>query len=233
MLKIIAHRLFSSNYPENSESGILYSIKNKAWGIETDIQLTKDKIPVLFHDKQLGRTTDQNGYLKDWKLSELDNHCKLSNGKKIPTLEYLLATMSTTNIKIYLEIIEPEALTVTLKLVDKYSLSRNIILSSFHHEVLLDIKSKKPDQRTMALFECNPLNPVSFIRKTRSDEAGIGFESIDNQLIVELKKADIGVYAWTVNNDLDIKKSVQYQLDGIFTDRSDLTDNRTLFSENS
>ena len=43
-------------------------------GIELDVQLTKDLVPVIMHDEKVDRTTDGNGYIYDLTYAEL---CKL------------------------------------------------------------------------------------------------------------------------------------------------------------
>ena len=57
---IIAHRGVSEFYPENTLPAFEYLFQKKdceIHGIETDVQLSKDGIPVLFHDKTLKRIT--------------------------------------------------------------------------------------------------------------------------------------------------------------------------------
>lgn len=219
MLKIIGHRFFSEENLENSMSGILLSISKKAWGVETDIQLTRDGVPVLLHDKLLDRTTNQSGYLKDWSFAELEEHCLLNNGEKIPSLESFLSLAYRENIKIYLELIDPNSLEITLKYIKKYYLEERSVISSFHHSAIYRAKEISPSQRTMALFECNPLNVVGFLKSTKADEAGIGLESISENLVENLNAANIETYAWTVNSEVEAKRAEEYGLTGIFTDR--------------
>ncbi len=52
--------------PENSPAGFRYALTHGAEGIETDLHLTKDGVPVIIHDETLHRTT--NG-LARWRIT--------------------------------------------------------------------------------------------------------------------------------------------------------------------
>ena len=49
-MNLIAHRGFSSKAPENTFASFDMAIKNGFNIIELDVQLTKDKIPIIIHD---------------------------------------------------------------------------------------------------------------------------------------------------------------------------------------
>ena len=59
-MHIIAHRGFSSNYPENTLLAFDEAIKAGAWMIETDIRLSADDIPMIFHDSSLKRVCERS-----------------------------------------------------------------------------------------------------------------------------------------------------------------------------
>lgn len=60
-----------SNIPENSMAAFLKAVEN-GYGIELDVQLTKDGIPVIFHDGKTGRLLrDEKGAVVNKVLTEL------------------------------------------------------------------------------------------------------------------------------------------------------------------
>lgn len=69
---LIGHRGFPALYPENTMAGILAAIAEGADGVEFDIQISKDNIPVVFHDTSLARTTGISGELADYTYSVLE-----------------------------------------------------------------------------------------------------------------------------------------------------------------
>ena len=219
MLKKIAHRFFADRHLENSPTALDFAIKNKAWALETDVQLTKDKTPILMHDKTLNRTTNFKGYVKDFTYAELNANCRLNNGDKIPTLDFLLNKLKGQNIKLYLEIISSDVVDILPYYLKNYATSVDIIVSSFHHELLLNVKKTNPNQRTMALFECNPINPIAMVESANVEEVGIGFDSINNVLVSTLQNKNYDVYAWTVNSNDAIELALEMGINGIFTDK--------------
>ncbi|MGL1957539.1 MAG: glycerophosphodiester phosphodiesterase family protein [Colwellia sp.] len=219
MLKFIGHRFFADKHLENSPSGINFSIDNKVWAVETDIQLTKDKVPILMHDKTLNRTTNFSGFVKDFTIDQLNAKCRLLNGESIPTLSFLLEKLKGKGIKLYLEIISLDTIDVLPSYLDEFTDSVDIVVSSFHHELLLKVKEHNANQRTMALFECNPINPVALVKSAKVDEVGLGFDSVTKKLVSTLKNEKLAVYAWTVNASEEITRASKLGLDGVFTDK--------------
>jgi len=82
-----AHRGLHENgtaHPENSLPPIRRAVE-AGYGIEFDIQVTKDGVPVVFHDFTLRRMCGQKGRVVDYTLQELQKFRLLDCGEKIPT----------------------------------------------------------------------------------------------------------------------------------------------------
>ena len=68
---VVAHRGYAAHYPENTLEAIRAALESGIPYVEVDIQLTSDKIPILFHDAELARTTDAVGSIFDRDLASL------------------------------------------------------------------------------------------------------------------------------------------------------------------
>ena len=93
----IAHRALhdlSKGRPENSLSAIAAAVEN-GYGIEIDVQLSKDQQAMVFHDYSLGRLTGESGPIAQRNATELST-VKLAggDGEGIPTLAEVLAVVS-------------------------------------------------------------------------------------------------------------------------------------------
>lgn len=87
-----AHRgLFDnkSNAPENSLNAIRKAV-DAGYGIEFDIQLSKDNIPVIFHDASLKRVCGIDGRVWDYTCEELQKIKLADSDQTIPTLAEVL-----------------------------------------------------------------------------------------------------------------------------------------------
>jgi len=75
MLKpvFIAHRGYASAFPENTLIALDAARRAGAKFVEVDIQLSADRIPVLFHDRDLQRLCQQSGAIHEYTFAELEN----------------------------------------------------------------------------------------------------------------------------------------------------------------
>lgn len=87
-----AHRGLHNNksgIPENSLAAFSRAIQH-GYGIELDVHLTKDNIPVVFHDDTLLRMCGTAGRLKDYTFEELKRLRLLDTTQTIPSLREVL-----------------------------------------------------------------------------------------------------------------------------------------------
>lgn len=77
------------NFPENSYAAIKRAA-DLGYGIEFDVHLTKDDIPVVFHDDTLNRICGVKGNLKDYTYKELQQFRLLGTDERIPAFADIL-----------------------------------------------------------------------------------------------------------------------------------------------
>jgi len=69
--QLVAHRGYPRHYPENTLIGIDAAIAAGARYVEVDVQITRDRIPVLFHDRDLHRVCGVDGRVHEYRYDEL------------------------------------------------------------------------------------------------------------------------------------------------------------------
>lgn len=90
--RLYAHRgLYDNNgdAPENSLRAFEKAVAG-GYGIELDIRLTKDKIPVVFHDATLERMCGREGKVCEYTYGELQQFVLGNSDQRIPTLKEVL-----------------------------------------------------------------------------------------------------------------------------------------------
>lgn len=90
-----AHRGLHDNKgdaPENSLAAIKLAVEH-GYGIEFDVQLTRDRIPVVFHDESLKRVCGVEGNVRDYTYEELQQFPLLASQERIPLLSDVLAAV--------------------------------------------------------------------------------------------------------------------------------------------
>lgn len=75
----------NSEAPENSMAAFLKAVE-AGYGIELDVQLSKDRIPVVFHDEDLKRVCGVEGKVRDYTYQELQQFTLCQSNERIPLL---------------------------------------------------------------------------------------------------------------------------------------------------
>lgn len=89
---LYAHRGLHNNdsdAPENSMNAFQKAV-DAGYGIEMDIQLTKDRIPVVFHDFTLKRVCGAEGKVCDYTFEELQQFYLYKSNERIPKFAEVL-----------------------------------------------------------------------------------------------------------------------------------------------
>lgn len=100
--KLVAHRGYAARYPENTLLALRAAVAAGAHYLEFDVLLTADKVPVLFHDRDLQRMCGQNGAVHDYTLAQLQTFAVSEFGKfgyrfvdnRISTLQQTIAFLA-------------------------------------------------------------------------------------------------------------------------------------------
>ncbi|WP_339250476.1 glycerophosphodiester phosphodiesterase family protein [Sporosarcina sp. FSL W8-0480] len=149
---VYAHRGASGHCFENTMSAFKEALRQGADGLELDVQLTADGIPVVIHDEDLSRLAGINRPVSSFTYSELNgikvgrrffrNFC----GHNIPTLSEVVSFCSMNNLALNIELKEtvserPEYLR---DILDMALLLNNVHLSSFDVGILEKAKMMEP-----------------------------------------------------------------------------------------
>ncbi len=92
---LYAHRGLHDNQseaPENSLKAFALAVEH-GYGIELDVQLTKDLVPVILHDYSLKRACNADGMVKDMTYAELQKFQLFRSRERIPSLQEALAVI--------------------------------------------------------------------------------------------------------------------------------------------
>lgn len=128
---IIAHRGGGRNsdrlpFSENSTELIKFAGKLGANGVEIDVRLTRDGVPVLYHDENLNTRLINGEYMVgaigNYTYGQLQELCRLKNGERIPTLDDVLRTVvdSTSLTAVWLDIKEAAEVEMIIPMQKKY-----------------------------------------------------------------------------------------------------------------
>ena len=152
--RFIAHRGFSSVYPENTIPSIEGAVQNGFYGCEFDVHTTKDGVWILNHDSSIDKMTDGSGDISSYTYEELleyniDNGNGIENYKnlKLPKLEDALKLFTDNETVPFIEIkgYDTKSFSELLKLLDDAKLIDRAVIISFDMDALLAVRALDED----------------------------------------------------------------------------------------
>lgn len=167
-LEIIGHRGASGEAPENTLGSINLGWKQAADAVEIDVHLTGDGRIVSFHDASTRRITGEEHLVSETPLSVLQGldagrwKGETWAGEIIPTLEEVLATVPQGK-HLYVEIkCGTEIVPEMVRILQAPQAKEQVILISFHLEVLAELKRALPKVVSLQVVELaeNPGNAL-------------------------------------------------------------------------
>ncbi|MET0754438.1 MAG: glycerophosphodiester phosphodiesterase family protein [Pyrinomonadaceae bacterium] len=240
---IIAHRGASALAPENTLAAFQKAIDDGAEGIEFDVQLAKDGVPVVFHDYDLKRTGRREGKVSDFTSEELGNldvgtWFNLKNphranekfsAERVSTFSGLLDFLKDYKGLLYVEMKfagnDISALVEAVcEIIRESAFLPQIKLKSFNLEAVKQAKKLFPEIRTVALFEPK-LNTIlrgklHLIEKAEAhlaDELSLHYSLATQKMMAKAKAKNFPVTIWTADNPAWVGRAINLGLDAIIT----------------
>ncbi|MDD4913225.1 MAG: glycerophosphodiester phosphodiesterase [Sideroxydans sp.] len=231
--QIYAHRGANKEAAENTRTAFNRSLCYPIDGIETDIQLTRDGVPVLWHDDDLAKLGYPEQRIDDFdflSLADLDFAAHFAGAKKesVMTLQDFVGAYQSScglllEIKRYPN--EPQAqqeskVRQTLALAQA-TLSDRVIASSFDLDSLLYAYQLSPD--FPLVFNLEPEHDASFAERMLEQHSFlhgvcVHISTLDEGMmrVVHRHNKFIGVY--TCNTDEQISRALRLEVDVLISD---------------
>jgi glycerophosphoryl diester phosphodiesterase len=223
---IIGHRGASAVAPENTMAAFRAAIAAGSDGIEFDVRLTRDGVPVIIHDSTLRRTTGLPQCVADLTWPELEGF-----NVGVPSLEQLFTLFAQNDLGLYLEMksdspVEREPLArACCRLINQYSFKARVFVECFDLPALEVIKEIDPEIKTAALFEPGLFKPSVLSDQLILNRAtAIGASAVAlhyriarGSLVQKAKDAGLAVAVWTVDDPTWIERARSNGVDALIT----------------
>jgi glycerophosphoryl diester phosphodiesterase len=240
---IIAHRGASALAPENTFAAFQKAIDVGAEGIEFDVRLAKDGVPVVFHDFGLKRICFQAGRVSDLSAEELQKldagswfnarNPRKANDKfraeKIPAFVALLDFLKDYKGKLFVELkcserdFEP-LVEAVCGVIAKSDFLPQIKLCSFKLKAIALAKKILPNVKTAALFQPR-INTIlrgksrllEKASKFEADELSLHYSLASKKMIEKAKQRGFPITIWTADAPAWITRAANLGIDAIIT----------------
>lgn len=233
--EVVAHRGFSAVVPENTLAAIARAIAAGADGCEFDVYRCRDGAVVLMHDATVDRTTGGRGKVTELTLAELKQldagQWKAAEyaGEKVPTLEEALQLLKDSGCQAVVEIKMEGISQQVVDAVRAAGMLDQATVIAFSKEVVRDVRRLAPELRCAWL--CSPKPAGSAAEQAawlaaQAAECGtnlldLNYGALSPQLLDELRRRGLTVWAWTVNDPPVIQALAAWGVVSVTTDHPD------------
>ncbi len=227
-LLLTVHRGGGHYAPENTLYAIKKGLTFPGDAVEFDVQFTKDHIPVVFHDETLERTTTSKAPYKinDLTYEDLKQYDVVGwYDQTIPfehavTLEEALRVLKGKK-KVFIELKghDPQLGPIIHSILTSLDMIDDVVIISFHQDILLDIQSVLPTVKTTFLLS-KWKRPLSELVALPFDYIGPSYKYafLKKRFVKYLISHDKPVHVWSANSPYIIRKLIKWGVTGITTD---------------
>jgi glycerophosphoryl diester phosphodiesterase len=239
---IIGHRGASAVAPENTMAAFREALAVGADGIEFDVRLTREDVPIVIHDSTLRRTGGLPHRVADltWaEISKIDVGSWFAStfaNETIPSLAELFTLFQSNSSTLYLEmkcdsLAEHRPLAeACVRAIEEHSLKERVMVECFQLPAIRILKEIDPDIRTVALFEPSFTNPSVLSDQRIINQAtdvcaaalALHHRLARESLVQKAKAAGLHVAVWTVDDPAWIERTRVPGIDALITNNPEI-----------
>jgi glycerophosphoryl diester phosphodiesterase len=243
---VFAHRGGAKLAPENTLAAFQNGMSLGADGVELDVRLSADGVPVVFHDPSLERTTDRSGpvaALTADELARVDAGYRFTNGNGypfrgqeigVPTLEAAMRQLPSARVIVEMKGADVELARAVADVVRRTNSVDRVCVGSFAQQSLDTLRSQAPEITTSASQpEARWTLHRSWVRwPLGSGRPFVAFQVperagrlrvVTPTFIRQVHREGRVVQVWVVDSEADARRLLAWGVDGLISDRPDIT----------
>ncbi len=219
-----AHRGASEYCPENTMMSFYVGAYMGANGIETDVQITRDGVLVLFHDETLMRVTGEEGSVADYTYDEL---CRFAVKKailtdRIPTFRDFLEHFGHRDLMFAIELKVGGIEKAVAELIYEYGVEKKVVITSFNFDYIKNMKECAPELRIGYLTVDIGDNTVKALMDIGGDEICPKGCDVTRERVDYWHSLGLNVRAWGIFDEQIMRSVYDAGADGMTVNFPDL-----------
>ena len=228
----IGHRGAAGEAPENTLASFELALRHGADGIEFDVQLSSDGVPMVIHDARLNRTTSGGGWVHEHRASVLrrldagswfNRRYRLRAreryaGARIPLLAEVLQWVKARQCLAFVEIkdFQPGAAARVIMEIERAGIWHLVRVLSFDLPTLQQARALNAQAR-LGLDFSGRLLPVRRALALGAEALLPYWAIASRRLIRQAHSEGLKVFPWTVNYPLHMRSKILDGVDGLIT----------------
>jgi len=228
----IAHRGANQVAPENTLRAFQEALNRGADGIELDVRLSADGVPVVIHDATVEATTDGSGAVANMtfaQLRTLDAGGWLDpafKGERIPSLEEVLDTFggrTVLNLELKgAQVFDNDLVPTVVDLLERHELQQEVLVSCFNPYLLRQVRRLAPRVPLALLYTNSPL-PLRRLADLLLGEQPAAIHphhtNVSERLVAHAHELGVRVNVWTIDDPQRMRVLADGGVDGIITNK--------------
>ncbi len=231
---VFGHRGASHAAPQNTLAAFRRAVEMGADGVELDVHLSADGVPVVIHDEKVDGTTDGQGLVTAKplaELKELDAGSKFDPkfaGERIPTLEEVLAEVGN-RLRVNIELKDYSWSDRGLEsrvaaLVQRMGLAERVWFSSFNPAGLMRVRKYAPTIPCGMLYDETmplPLRNLWLAPLTPHEALHPHYSMITEAWARKTHRLGLWISTWTVDDPEVALKMAEWKVNVVITNEPD------------
>ena len=214
---VIAHRGASGYEYENSLAAFRGAAARGADAVELDVHATLDGALIVHHDESI------NGSSITRSTAAQLEALRLPNGEPVPTLSQALAAIDS-RLKVFVEVksLPPQFDGRLFAVLDGGPDKARCAVHGFDHRIVSRLGMARPALPRGVLLSSYPIRPLEALEDTGATMLWEDHGMIDAALVDAIHSAGYRVFAWTVNDELEMRRLIDLAVDGLCTNYPDV-----------
>jgi glycerophosphoryl diester phosphodiesterase len=216
---IYAHRGASADFPEMTESAYLGAVAQGADGFECDLRLSRDEVPVLWHNASMLERAGNRGLIAEMRFAEIKQAYP-----QILTLDDFLDIAIENKKKVLIETKHPVISGNRVEEIVVERINRRRIQSAIEVSVISFSwgaieKVKRLDSTIPTTFLMHHKTPFTLARLSSASAIGPGIDLLRErpEIASKIKKMGRSLSVWTVDRAEDIELCKELGVDNLIT----------------
>ncbi len=240
---VIGHRGCAGEAPENTLVAFELGLKQGAAILESDVQLSRDGVPLLSHDPDVDRMTEGTGLVADHDFADLvrldaghgfeanGEHLFRGRGLRIPSLANALEAFPDARFNLELKADLPGAVAATLDAVAEAGAAERTLLTAENGRIMEELHRELDARELPAARGASAPEVLAFVRAALDGTpppAGPmalqvparfgGEELVTVEFVAHAHAHDLQVHVWTINTVVEMQRLLDLDIDGLVTD---------------
>lgn len=206
MLTLIAHRGTPSEHTENTIPSLTNAESLGADGVEFDVRLTRDGVPVLLHDTDLNRIWGRPDVLAEVDHRDVaDLLPTLADAVAATTLELVVDCKGTGTVERVIPVLREQG-----------ALGRCVFIGQ--HEVLGEVRAELPDARLALSWAGDSTPAPELIAELRPEIMNIRWRDLQESSLDAYRAAGLTTWwTYTIDDTASLQRSLALGFSGVIT----------------